>query len=67
METYNGKPAFRVGFIDFCKLATRKPGCRVELECNELKEHMIKTRYSKEYVVIFGDYMITPYKGTTKC
>lgn len=66
METYNGKPAFRVGFVDFCKLATRKPGARVDLECEELKEHMVKTRYSRDYVVIYGDYIIMPYKNGNK-
>lgn len=64
METYNGRPAFRIGFLDFCKLVTRKPGTRAELECVELKEHMVKTRYSREYVALFGDQAIMPYKSS---
>lgn len=54
-EEFNGKPLFKVGFLDFCKIVVRDSRrTKFNLESESLMEHIKKTRYSKNYVI---DYL----------
>lgn len=53
-ETINGKKVFEVGFLDFCKVATRtERRTKFSLDNQSLMEHIVKTRYSKKFIVKF--------------
>lgn len=51
-ETVNGKKVFEVDFLDFCKLATRtERRTKFSLDNQPLMEHILKTRYSRKFMV----------------
>jgi hypothetical protein len=62
-EEYNGKPVFKVNFLDFCKLVCRdEKRTKFSLDNPQLMEHIVKTRYSKNYVVNYEGIMHFPNK-----
>ena len=61
-EEYNGRPLFKVGFMDFCNLICRDEKQRYYLENKELSSHLRNTRYSKDFFVDFSGIKFTPKK-----
>lgn len=60
-DEYNGKPMFDVNFIDFCKIVCRdEKRCKFSLENESLMEHIVKTRYSRNYIVNYSDVKFFP-------
>lgn len=51
-EEYNGNPVFKVNFLDFCSVVTRKgKKTRMNIESEQLMEHIKRVKYSKKYAV----------------
>ena len=62
-EEYNGKPIFNVSFLDFCKIVCRdERRTKFSIQNKELMEHIVKTRYSKEYVINYDGIVHFPNK-----
>ena len=59
-DEYNGKPFFEVGFLDFCKIVCREDKKKFNISDKKLFEHIVKKRYSKDYVVSFDGIVYTP-------
>ena len=58
-ETINGKRVFEVGFLDLCKLVTRtERRTKFSLSNDILMEHIVKTRYSRNFYVKFDGLVI---------
>lgn len=51
-DEFNGKPLFNVNFNDFCKIVCRsEKRVKFSLTNENLMEHIVKSRYSKNYVI----------------
>lgn len=62
-DEYKGKPIFNVGFIDFCKLVCRdERRTKFDLDNEYLMEHIVKTRYSRNFIVEFKGIIHFPQK-----
>lgn len=58
-ETINGKRVFEVGFLDLCKLVTRtERRTKFSLSNDTLMEHIVKTRYSRNFYVKFDGLVV---------
>lgn len=58
-ETIKGKKVFEVGFLDLCKLATRtERRTKFSLSNDALMEHIVKTRYSRNFYVKYAGLVI---------
>ncbi|MCK9428402.1 MAG: hypothetical protein M0R17_00145 [Candidatus Omnitrophica bacterium] len=62
-DEFNGKPIFKVNFIDFCNLVCRdERRTKFVLNNEALMEHIKKTRYSKNYVIEYNGIKYFPAK-----
>lgn len=62
-DEYKGKPVFVVNFSDFCKIMNRSERrTKFSLDNQELMDHIINTRYSKNYVIYYEGIMYFPDK-----
>lgn len=62
-DEYNGKPVFNVGFLDFCRLVCREDKrTKFSLDNELLMEHIIKSRYSRNFVIEYSGIMHFPKK-----
>ncbi|MFA5405008.1 MAG: hypothetical protein WC358_08745 [Ignavibacteria bacterium] len=58
-ETVNGKKVFEVDFLDFCNLATRtERRTKFSLNNEPLMEHILKTRYSRKFVISYNGMIL---------
>lgn len=58
-ETIQGKKVFEVNFLDFCKIVTRsEKRTKFSLDNSSLMENIIKTRYSKKYMVSYDGIIV---------
>jgi hypothetical protein len=58
-ETINGKKVFNVDFLDFCKFVTRtERRTKFSLENEALMEHIVKTRYSRKFIMKYDGLII---------